>query len=318
LVYSWVPPWPSQYERLLRGISAVEGPNGNIVIIGALEKPPEPMIKRIDPSNGYDVVDEVNYNDFFSDKLGGEVNTETMNGAIINTLLPFVHPDTYKDVHLVTTWVMHPNIVFHEKDFFGYAYYMVRYSDGTYDWGCVSDPEDIVNGIPLQGLRTIAQSPWDSQTYYFGGYAKTTADLGDTNSDTAWMYKATLTDNKRPMVPTIVGPDSDKNGEECTYVISSIDPNGDNLYYFIDWGDGETEGWIGPFASGEEIVINHTWNKKGMYDLCVMVKDTNDAGSYWSQIEVSMSKVKTLNFDDTIFYRLFIDFWSIVVDKMKE
>jgi len=318
LVYSWSPPWPSQYERLLRGISAVEGPNGNMVIIGALEKPPEPVIKRIDPLLDYQVVDEVNYNDFFSDKLGGEVNTETMNGAIINTLIPFIHPDTGKDVHLVTTWVMHPNIEFPEKDLFGYAYYMVRYPNATYNWGCVSVPEDIVYGIPLQGLRTIAQSPWDSETYYFGGYAKTRADLGDTNSDTAWIYKATLTDNKRPMAPLIVGPDHAKKGEECSYVISSIDPNDDNLYYFIDWGDEETSGWLGPYSSGKEIVINHSWNKNGWYNLYVMAKDENNAGSYWSQIEVSMSKGKPFNFDNTFFYRFFIDFWSIDVDEKKE
>jgi len=289
-----------------------------MVIIGALEKPPDPVIKRIDPLNGYQVVNEMNYNDFFSDKLGGQVNAETMNGALINTIIPFVHPDTGQDVHLVTTWTTHPNVKYPEEDFFGYAYFMVRYPDGSYDWGCVSVPDDIVNGVALQGIRTIAQSPWEPDTYYFGGYAKTTVALGDTNSDTAWIYKATITDNKRPIVPTIIGPESGKIGEEYSYVIASTDPNDDSVYYFIDWGDGETEDWIGPFASGEDIVINHTWTKKGRYDLYVMAKDTNDAGSYWSQIEFTLSKSKPFNFEYTIFPPLFVEFWSIIVDKIKD
>ncbi len=37
---------------------------------------------------------------------------------------------------------------------------------------------------------------------------------------------------------------------------------GTDGYYYIGWGDGELEKWLGPHDSGKEITINHIWGEK--------------------------------------------------------
>ena len=78
----------------------------------------------------------------------------------------------------------------------------------------------------------------------------------------------------RPSDPTIDGPTKYKPGVEYTYLISSTDPDGDQVYYYIDWDDGTNSGWIGPYVSGEEVYVSHTWTKKEIfYVIEVMSKD---------------------------------------------
>ena len=50
-----------------------------------------------------------------------------------------------------------------------------------------------------------------------------------------------------PSAPQISGPASGKTGEEYDYTFMSIDPTDDDVFYYIVWGDGEVEEWIGPY-----------------------------------------------------------------------
>jgi len=98
--------------------------------------------------------------------------------------------------------------------------------------------------------------------------------------------------NYPPNVPTIRGPSSGKAGEQYSYVISSTDPEEDAVHYYIDWGDGITSGWLGPFDSGYEINQSHMWDEKDNYLIKVKAKDSNDKESDWAILEVSMPKSK--------------------------
>jgi len=65
--------------------------------------------------------------------------------------------------------------------------------------------------------------------------------------------------NSEPNIPDIPsGSIYGKAGMEYSYVTSSTDPNEDDIYYLIDWGDGTDTGWLGSYTSGESICINHT------------------------------------------------------------
>jgi hypothetical protein len=97
-----------------------------------------------------------------------------------------------------------------------------------------------------------------------------------------------------PYIVKIDGQTYGKKGIEYEYSFNAIDPNELELYYYIQWGDGEIEEWIGPFDSNSEIKINHTWNKKGPYIISVMVKNTDNIGSQWSTIEINMIKNKPI------------------------
>ena len=101
--------------------------------------------------------------------------------------------------------------------------------------------------------------------------------------------------SEAPEPPSIQGQINGKINTEYTYQITTIDNQGDNVYFFIDWDDGETEEWIGPIESEETLKINHTWKNRGEYVIRVKAKDTNDAESFWSTFEVSMPKFKITN-----------------------
>jgi hypothetical protein len=76
-----------------------------------------------------------------------------------------------------------------------------------------------------------------------------------------------------------------------TYNASTIDPYNDSLYYRFNWGDGIISDWIGPFPSGKIVHTNHSWNKKGKYNVRVQAKNNNEYISSWSDsLLVDISK----------------------------
>lgn len=89
-------------------------------------------------------------------------------------------------------------------------------------------------------------------------------------------------ENNAPDIPEISGPTSGTTGEEYEYTISTTDPNGEQVYYKVDWGDGTCSGWLGPNASGEEVKVKHTWSGKATYKIRVKAKDENGYQSAWS------------------------------------
>ena len=104
-------------------------------------------------------------------------------------------------------------------------------------------------------------------------------------------------DPNAPEAPTIDGPASGKAGTEYDYNFTTTDPNDDDVYYYIEWGDGSVEKWIGPYLSGEEITLNHTWDEKGTYIISARAKDTDNLWGAWGELEVTMPKNKPFNFN---------------------
>ena len=120
---------------------------------------------------------------------------------------------------------------------------------------------------------------------------------GVSNDGSVWTFRTVSPVNNPPNKPTIGGLTSGKAGIEYEYTFVTTDPDGDNVYYYIEWGDGNIDGtsWIGPYESDEEIKINHSWSKKGTYFITAKAKDINDAESDYATLEVSMPKSKTIN-----------------------
>lgn len=80
--------------------------------------------------------------------------------------------------------------------------------------------------------------------------------------------------NKPPNTPTITGPSQGKVETFYDYTISTIDPEGDNILYWVEWGDGKNSGWVGPYPSGDTIMLSHYWGETGDYLVTVIAKDT--------------------------------------------
>lgn len=100
--------------------------------------------------------------------------------------------------------------------------------------------------------------------------------------------------NQPPSTPEIQGPSKGKPGEEYQCTISSIDPEDDKVFYYINWSDGTNTTYTGPHNSGQEITINHTWAEKGTYIIQVKAWDFYQADSNWNTFEVSITKTKNL------------------------
>jgi serine protease AprX len=60
-------------------------------------------------------------------------------------------------------------------------------------------------------------------------------------------------------------------------------PDGEDVYFFFDWGDGTNSGWIGPYSAGAMVTASHSWSELGNYSIKARFKDANDGFSGWSE-----------------------------------
>jgi hypothetical protein len=107
-----------------------------------------------------------------------------------------------------------------------------------------------------------------------------------------------------PISPQIKGPLNGKLNIKYDYKFRSIDPTEDQIFYYIDWGDGIINEWLGPYLSGEEIIVSHMWIQKGAYKIRAKAKDPYDAESDWATLEVTFPKNKVRNQFDYIMEKL--------------
>jgi len=71
-------------------------------------------------------------------------------------------------------------------------------------------------------------------------------------------------------------------------ITTAVDPESDDIWYYVDWGDDSSSGWLGPYSSGEAITLSHTWEEQDTYTLRCMAKDTLGGVSEWGTLEVTM------------------------------
>jgi hypothetical protein len=94
--------------------------------------------------------------------------------------------------------------------------------------------------------------------------------------------------SEAPYPPNIQGPENGRVWKQQEYFFNTSDPDGDKVYYFIDWGDGTNSSWIGPYPSGDVVTKSHAWSKKGTYIIKAKAKDINGNEGDWGQLSVTM------------------------------
>jgi hypothetical protein len=99
-----------------------------------------------------------------------------------------------------------------------------------------------------------------------------------------------LTIYPAPTNPNITGPLTAKPKTNHYYKFVSENPSRSDLYYYIDWGDGNSVEWIGPYTPSEEIIMSHSWEEKGSYIIYAKSKDEYELESEWGSLEVSIPK----------------------------
>ena len=134
-------------------------------------------------------------------------------------------------------------------------------------------------------------------------------DVNNANSEWSNPHRVDILDNTKPENPLIDGPKSGKVGEICQYTISAIDIDNQDVCFQIIWGDGEFTTWSDFYASGEEVIFDHKFNKSGIFTIQVQAMDTVGYKSNWTSFEVSMPRLMT--FENTIIFRLFDRFANL-------
>jgi hypothetical protein len=165
---------------------------------------------------------------------------------------------------------------------------------------------------------------WDG-TYYFEEATLTKdsigtivwLNIGDCDSDGSnelktcdwqlegkeYIYKY----NGPPCAPEIDGPPSGNPRVEYNYTFVTTDPEGDDVIYWIDWGDKTYEQWIGPYKSGEEISISHNWTEKGNFIIKAKARDSFGGESDWATFDVKIGR-KSREVQQMLFYCLLEQF----------
>jgi outer membrane protein assembly factor BamB len=95
-------------------------------------------------------------------------------------------------------------------------------------------------------------------------------------------------DPNAPEAPIISGELKGRPETSYEYTFSAVDPNDDDVFYQIYWGNGEDLYWFGPWTSGEEVVVDFTYYWEGTFRILARAKDINDLYGPWSELEVTM------------------------------
>ncbi|UCD13409.1 MAG: hypothetical protein JSW60_07590, partial [Thermoplasmatales archaeon] len=163
----------------------------------------------------------------------------------------------------------------------------------------------------LEDSVTKWQCPFsnlDFHTAKMGRKSHDSIDYFDGVIDEVEIYKST-TGNQAPGKPTITGPDEVKKGEQNEYTFRAVDPDGDDLFYWIDWDDGNIENWIGPYPNDTDVKVKHTWSNEGEVTITAKAKDHPwGAEGPINTKKVTVPKNKALDFNFNLLEWLFEQF----------
>ncbi len=153
-----------------------------------------------------------------------------------------------------------------------------------FDWGDGSNSGWL--GPFTSGQEGTAQKSWSATgTYTVRAKAR---DIYHASSGWSTPIMMEITTDHAPNTPTLTGPAEGKPGNSYKYSLTTTDLDGDMVFYYIDWGDNTSSGWIGPYNSGATASANHQWAAKGTYTVQAKAKDIYNVESGWATLEVTM------------------------------
>ena len=124
----------------------------------------------------------------------------------------------------------------------------------------------------------------NSYSYYSG------KDLCPFMEESGWDYGI----NHKPILPIISGPSSGKPNTPYSYDFVTADPDGDNVYIYIDMGDGAFNQWVGPHTSYDVKNMLYYWERKGAYTIRAKAKDEHGEETNWVTHILTIPRNKTL------------------------
>jgi PKD repeat protein len=143
-----------------------------------------------------------------------------------------------------------------------------------YEWDWDSD-----GSYDENGTTPVATHSWAS-----GGAYLVTLRVTDDDNDSSTHSDVIFVQSHPPTPPPINGSHYGKVNVEHVFTIGPItNPEGDVVYYLIDWGDGNFSEWLGPYDSGLPATVTHSWSEPGIYLIKVKAKDGFGVETNWSE-----------------------------------
>ncbi len=185
----------------------------------------------------------------------------------------------------------------------GLTYYVValteNVTDNFYAWGANNISESYPDGCAWVSIDEGDTWTNESASSSYPNTAEAFSNQGAQpifEDVVTWdmCFKTYGIDNAPPNAPSIDGQTSGKTGKEYEYTFNAVDPDGNDVKYFIDWGDGNTE-WTGFSASGTPVTVSHTWAEKGTYTITAIAQDEHGLEGPEGTLDVSMPKNRAFN-----------------------
>jgi hypothetical protein len=138
---------------------------------------------------------------------------------------------------------------------------------------------DVGSGIGIAG-GLWASANFETGIFVLGGCVQDSSAPGVTD----WLFGYELyTTNEPPLTPAAPsGPTTGTIGVSYSFTGTTTDPEGEDVSYKFDWGDGNYSAWVGPVASGTPQSASYTYDAPGTYTIKVKAKDVNGGESDWS------------------------------------
>jgi hypothetical protein len=125
------------------------------------------------------------------------------------------------------------------------------------------------------------------------------------------IWDFTTSENQPPFKPTVLdGPRNAGKDIPLDFLTVAPDPEGDNVSYQWDWGDGNVSEWFGPYDFGQQTTATHEWAENGTYEIKVRARDWAGKQSGWSKAyNVTITpQVELLNCKPGYLYFVFLTF----------
>jgi hypothetical protein len=179
-------------------------------------------------------------------------------------------------------WFVHDSQDEHWSELPIYLYYF----DDSDNWYLIS----IESKGPQLDHIFLGEFAWNTNSLPDGTYrllleaVDSDGNVGNDMSDSFQINNYVISPtNDPPYQPSRpYGSTGGNTGAEFTYTSSTLDPEGDQIWYMFNWGDNTNSGWLGPYTSGDTCEAKHIWNEKSTYNIIVKAKDTSGKESSWS------------------------------------
>lgn len=171
---------------------------------------------------------------------------------------------------------------------------MFRIAAGS-DYGLPSPGQFILTKLPSGNFNIDSFFDITYQIEFEGCPGSILEDLMGSTVGTTRLQQGIEFLNDPPNKPIISGETHGKAGNVYEYTFITVDPDGDDIWYFTEWGDGTNTGWMGPYSSGTPLLQSNVW-VEGNYTIRCKAKDLYNAESDWGILEINMPRTKASSY----------------------